>query len=193
MFGFKVFRLIADHLTRHGIAVLRCDDRGVGASSGNTAQSTSSDFADDALAQVAYLRTRPEIDKAHVGLLGHSEGGLIAPIAASRSSDVAFIILMSGPGLTGAEIMLAQSETVGRAAGMPRTSRSRRTRCCSGSCSRPSAPDKGWEEATAALKAAIKAAIDATAGAAAPGDQGPRRDHQRAGRRADCRGQKSPG
>ena len=160
VFGFKVFRLIADHLTRSGIAVLRCDDRGVGASSGSTAQSTSADFADDALAQVAYLRTRPEIDKAHVGLLGHSEGGLIAPIAASRSADVAFIILMSGPGLTGAEILLAQSETIGRAAGMP-DDRIRSNQALQRQLFAAARTGTGWEEATAAVRAAVKAAIDA--------------------------------
>ena len=160
VFGFKIFRLVADHLTRHGIAVLRCDDRGVGASSGSTAQSTSLDFADDALAQVAYLRTRPEIDKAHVGLLGHSEGGLIAPIAATRSADVAFIILMSGPGLTGAEIMLAQSETVGRAAGMT-DDQIKKNQALQRQLFEAARTGTGWDEATAAVKAVIKAAIDA--------------------------------
>ena len=160
VFGFKIFRLVADHLTRNGIAVLRCDDRGVGASSGSTAQSTSLDFADDALAQVAYLRTRPEIDKAHIGLLGHSEGGLIAPIAASRSTDVAFIILMSGPGLTGAEIMLAQSETVGRAAGMT-DDQIKKNQVLQRQLFETVRTGKGWDEATAAVKAAIRTAIDA--------------------------------
>jgi len=160
VFGFKVFRLLADHLTRHGIAVLRCDDRGVGASSGSTAQSTSSDFADDALAQVAYLRTRSEIEKAHVGLLGHSEGGLIAPLAASRTADVAFIILMSGPGLTGAEIMLAQSETIGRAAGVT-DAQITSNQTLQRQLFAAARTDTGWDEATAAVKAAIKTAIDA--------------------------------
>ena len=160
VFGFKVFRLIADHLTRQGIAVLRCDDRGVGASTGNVSQSTSSDFADDALAQVAYLRTRPEIDKAHVGLLGHSEGGLVAPIAASRSTDVAFIILMSGPGLTGAEIMLAQSETVGRAAGMS-DDQIKKNQVLQRQLFEAARTGTGWDEAAAAVKAAVRGAIDA--------------------------------
>lgn len=160
VFGFKVFRLIADRLTRDGIAVLRCDDRGVGASTGSTAQSTSVDFADDALAQVAYLKTRPEIDKAHIGLLGHSEGGLIAPIAASRSADVAFIILMSGPGLPGAEVMLAQSETVGRAAGMT-DDQIQKNQVLQRQLFEAARTGAGWDEASAAVKAAMKAALDA--------------------------------
>ena len=110
VFGFKVFRLLADQMTRQGIAVLRCDDRGVGGSSGSTPQSTSEDFASDVLTDIAYLKTRPEIDAAHIGLVGHSEGGLIAPIVAARSRDVAFIVLMSGPALTGEKVMLAQGE-----------------------------------------------------------------------------------
>ncbi len=118
VFGFKVFRLLADQLTRQGIAVLRCDDRGVGGSSGKTADSTSEDFATDVLADIAYLKTRPDIDPAHIGLVGHSEGGLIAPIAASRSRDVAFIVLMSGPALDGEKIMLAQGAALVKLRGL---------------------------------------------------------------------------
>jgi uncharacterized protein len=110
VFGVKPFRMIADHLTRAGIAVLRCDDRGVGGSTGSVPKSTTADFAEDVLAQVRYLETRPDIDKAHIGLLGHSEGGLVAPMAAATSKSVAFIVLMSGPALTGERIMLAQAE-----------------------------------------------------------------------------------
>jgi pimeloyl-ACP methyl ester carboxylesterase len=119
LFGFKPFKVIADHLTRAGIAVLRCDDRGVGGSTGSVAQSTSADFADDALAEVQFLRARPDIDKTHVGLLGHSEGGIVAPMAAVKSTDVAFIVLISGPSLTGEQILLAQADLLQRAAGVP--------------------------------------------------------------------------
>lgn len=117
VFGMKPFRLIADAFTRQGIAVLRCDDRGVGGSTGSTKDSSSADFADDALAEVGYLKGRPEIDKARIGLLGHSEGGIVAPIAASRSSDVAFIVLLSGSAVTGEKILFAQSELLMRSAG----------------------------------------------------------------------------
>jgi pimeloyl-ACP methyl ester carboxylesterase len=108
VFGFKVFRLIADHLTRNGIAVLRCDDRGVGGSNGSTPNSTSADFADDVVAEVAFLKARPDIDAKHIGVLGHSEGGLIGPLAATRSPDIAFVVMLSGPALTGEQILLAQ-------------------------------------------------------------------------------------
>jgi uncharacterized protein len=117
VFGFKVFRLIADHLTRKDIAVLRCDDRGVGGSGGNMAVATTANFADDALAGVEYLKTRADIDPARIGILGHSEGGLVAPMVASRSTDVAFIILMSGPGQTGEGVLLSQAALIQRIAG----------------------------------------------------------------------------
>ncbi len=108
LFGFQPFRLIADHLARAGIAALRCDDRGVGGSTGDTTQSTSEDFAGDILAGVGYLKTRSDVDSQRIGLWGHSEGGIVAPMVASRSVDVAFIILMSGPGVTGEQIVETQ-------------------------------------------------------------------------------------
>jgi pimeloyl-ACP methyl ester carboxylesterase len=119
VFGFKLFRLIADHLSRNGFAVLRVDDRGVGGSTGSVAASTSEDFAGDALAEVAYLKGRSDIDPKRIGLCGHSEGGLVAPLAAARSSDVAFVVLMAPPGLTGEKIMIAQGEAIGRVQGIP--------------------------------------------------------------------------
>ena len=119
VFGIKPFRMIADHLTRAGIAVLRCDDRGVGGSTGSVPKSTTADFAEDALAQVRYLEARPDIDKAHIGLLGHSEGGLVAPMAAAASKSIAFIVLLSGPALTGEKVMLAQAERLAAAERIP--------------------------------------------------------------------------
>ncbi|HEX6973723.1 MAG TPA: alpha/beta fold hydrolase [Vicinamibacterales bacterium] len=119
VFGHKPFLILADHLTRNGIAVLRVDDRGVGGSSGKTSASTSEDFAGDVLAGVEYLKTRKEIDPKRIGLIGHSEGGLIAPIAANRSSDVAFIVLMAGPGLPGDQILLLQGAAIAQANGAP--------------------------------------------------------------------------
>jgi pimeloyl-ACP methyl ester carboxylesterase len=108
----KPFLVLADYLARRGIAVLRADDRGVGGSTGNTLQSTTEDFCGDALAGVAFLKARKEINTHEIGLIGHSEGGLIAPLAASRSDDVAFIVLMAGTGLPGEELLVVQNAAV---------------------------------------------------------------------------------
>ena len=106
VFGHKPFLVLADHLARLGIAVLRVDDRGVGESTGSFSEATSQDFAADALAGIEYLKTRKEIAHGKIGLLGHCEGGLIAPMAAAQSSDVAFVVMMAGPGLKGEQIVL---------------------------------------------------------------------------------------
>ncbi len=115
--GHRPFLVLADHLTRRGIAVLRYDDRGVGESTGDFAAATSPDFASDALAGVAYLKTRDDVDTGAIGLAGHSEGGLVAPMAAVESDDVAFIVLMAGPGITGEQILYAQGALIARAQG----------------------------------------------------------------------------
>ena len=94
--GYRPFRQIADSLGRRGIAVLRMDDRGTGASKGTFKGATSSDFADDARAGLAYLRTRPEIDSTKLGVLGHSEGAIIAPIVATREPSLRAIVLLAG-------------------------------------------------------------------------------------------------
>ena len=91
IFGHKPFLVLADHLTRRGIAVLRYDDRGVGKSTGKFASATSEDFAGDAWAAWQTLSTRPEIDARRIGLLGHSEGGLIAPMLAAAHPEIAFV------------------------------------------------------------------------------------------------------
>jgi pimeloyl-ACP methyl ester carboxylesterase len=115
--GHRPFLVLSDHLTRHGIAVLRFDDRGVGGSTGDFTTATSEDFATDALAGVSYLLGRDDIDSQEIGLIGHSEGGLIAPLAAVQSDDIAFMVLMAGPAVTGEEIILEQSALISRAAG----------------------------------------------------------------------------
>lgn len=112
VFGHRPFLVLADYLTRKGIAVLRVDDRGVGGSTGNLLEATSEDFAGDVLTGVNYLKSRKEVNPKKIGLIGHSEGGIIAPIAAVRSSDVAFIVLMAGTGLTGEEIIYLQSDLI---------------------------------------------------------------------------------
>jgi uncharacterized protein len=117
--GHKPFLIIADHLTKQGIAVLRFDDRGVGASEGDFGAATSADFAKDVAAAVNYLKTRDDVDHAKIGLIGHSEGGLIAPIVAvNYAPDVNFIVLLAGPGISGDKILLLQQELIGKAAGM---------------------------------------------------------------------------
>lgn len=117
LFGHKPFLVLSDHLTRQGIAVLRVDDRGVGGSSGNSSDSTSLDFATDVLAGIDFLKKRAEIDSSRIGLIGHSEGGLIAPIVAAQSKDVAFIVMMAGTGVPGEEILYEQAAAVQRAMG----------------------------------------------------------------------------
>nr|WP_319272719.1 alpha/beta fold hydrolase [uncultured Draconibacterium sp.] len=119
IFGHKPFAVIADYLTRNGIAVLRVDDRGVGGSEGSVSESTSLDFAGDVLAGVDFLKNRDEIDPAKIGLIGHSEGGLIAPIAATQSEDIAFIVMMAGSGTVGEQILYEQGALIAKAAGLP--------------------------------------------------------------------------
>ena len=118
LLGHKPFLVLADYLTRQGLAVLRFDDRGVGKSTGEFAKATSADFATDVLAGVEYLKTRKEIDPKKIGLIGHSEGGLIAPMVAAQSADAAFIVLMAGPGISGEEILHLQSGLIARAGGV---------------------------------------------------------------------------
>ena len=118
IFGHYPFLVLADYLTRKGIAVLRVDDRGVGESTGDFSQATSEDFASDVLTGIKYLKTRKEINPEQIGLIGHSEGGLIAPMVAVKSPDVAFIILMAGTGLTGEEILYLQGALISRAMGV---------------------------------------------------------------------------
>src|SRR5262245_8010092 len=105
IFGFKVFQVLADRLARNGVAGYRYDDRGVGGSTGNVANATTQDFASDALAALVALKGRPEIDARRMGLLGHSEGATAAAIAASRSSDVSFAILIAPPALRGEDVL----------------------------------------------------------------------------------------
>jgi uncharacterized protein len=118
IFQHKPFLILADVLTRRGIAVLRVDDRGVGGSTGSVVKSTSEDFAGDVLAGIAFLKSRADINAKKIGLIGHSEGGLIAPLVAARSSDVVFIVMMAGTGLPGAEISYLQGRLIGKAMGV---------------------------------------------------------------------------
>ncbi|HVS98547.1 MAG TPA: alpha/beta fold hydrolase [Puia sp.] len=110
LFGHKPFAVIADYLTRRGYAVLRVDDRSAGLSTGDVAHATSADFAGDVETSLNWLLTRKEIDHRRIGLIGHSEGGMIAPMLAARRKDVAFIISLAGP-LGGYSTVIYQVET----------------------------------------------------------------------------------
>jgi len=117
IFKHKPFMVIADYLTRQGMAVLRCDDRGFGKSSGDI-NSTTLDYANDVEAMFRFLLSHPKTKNSKIGLIGHSEGGLIAPIVASRNKEVAFIILLAGPGLDGKETLLLQNKKICQIGGM---------------------------------------------------------------------------
>lgn len=123
IFGHKPFLVLSDYLTRNGIAVLRYDDRGVGKSEGKelAVTSTSADLVSDVQAAVSYLLKRKEIDKNKIGLIGHSEGGMIAPMMAAKSKDIAFLVLLAGPGIPGDELLLLQNTLIAKAHGVPET------------------------------------------------------------------------
>lgn len=119
--GHKPFLVLSDYLTRNGIAVLRYDDRGINKSGGKFLNSTSADFATDTKAAVNYLLTRKEIDQHKIGLIGHSEGGMIAPMVAVKSDNIAFLVLLAAPGIPMDELMLSQAYLIGKASGMTKT------------------------------------------------------------------------
>jgi len=118
VFGHKPFLVLSDWLTRRGIEVLRADDRGTGKSTGNFATATTADFATDTEAGVAFLKTRPEVDPHKIGLIGHSEGGVIAPMVAARNHDVAFIVMLAGTGVPGDQVLVEQARLISEAAGL---------------------------------------------------------------------------
>jgi dienelactone hydrolase len=118
LLGHKPFLVLADYLTRRGIAVLRVDDRTMGGSTGDVIHATSADFATDVEAGVTYLKTRAEIDRRKIGLIGHSEGGMIAPMVAVKDPSVAWIVLMAGPGIPGDVLLTEQGRLIRVAMGM---------------------------------------------------------------------------
>lgn len=117
LMGHKPFLVIADYLTRRGIAVLRMDDRGVGGSTGSSKEETLDEMADDAIADVVYLKNRKEIDAKRIGVIGHSEGGIVGPAAAVRTSAISFVVMLAGTGVPGTEVLKEQGEAIIRAAG----------------------------------------------------------------------------
>jgi len=118
LLGHKPFFVLADHLTKSGIAVLRFDDRGTAESTGDFATATSLDFVIDVESAIKYLQTRKEINKKRIGLVGHSEGGIIAPMVAAESKDINFIVLLAGMGIPGNQLLLLQQELIGKAMGV---------------------------------------------------------------------------
>ena len=123
LMGHKPFLVVADYLTRNGIGVLRYDDRGTAQSGGRFSTATSSDFSNDAEAAVEYLRTRHEVDSLRIGLIGHSEGGIIAPMVAARNKRVAFVVMLAGVGVPGHEVLKTQVEDMAKASGVPDSAR----------------------------------------------------------------------
>jgi pimeloyl-ACP methyl ester carboxylesterase len=122
IFGHKPFAVLADYLTKKGYAVLRVDDRIIGKTTGTLTNVTSADFAKDVEAGIAYLKTRSEVDKNKIGLIGHSEGGAIAPMVAAIHPDLYFIILWAGPIAGGLKINVEQNGYALEQAGIDNTS-----------------------------------------------------------------------
>jgi pimeloyl-ACP methyl ester carboxylesterase len=116
--GHKPFLLLADFLTRKGIAVFRYDKRGIAQSTGNFSGATIDDFTSDLQAAVAFAKSRKEVDAKRIGAIGHSEGGILAALAATGSSDLHWLVLLGTPATTGERTLLRQSELVSRAGGL---------------------------------------------------------------------------
>lgn len=117
LLGHKPFLVLADYFTNNGFAVLRYDDRGVGASGGVFETATSADFATDALSALQYLHTRKDINKRKSGIMGHSEGAQIAAMLAAHQKEPSFIVMLAGPGMSGDQILLQQQEFIGKGSG----------------------------------------------------------------------------
>ena len=118
-FNHRPFLVLSDYLTRQGIGVLRYDDRGINESTGDFASATTADFSKDTEAAVHYLKARKDLQNTQIGLIGHSEGGMIAPMVAARNKAVDFIVLLAGPGIPIDELMLTQARKVSQASGVP--------------------------------------------------------------------------
>ena len=116
--GHKPFLVIADYLARHGIAALRLDSRGVGGSSGNYSQSTGDELAGDLLSAIEFLKKQPEIDPRAIGLVGHSAGGIVSSLAAAKSPDVRFLVLLAAPGLPDTEVLAIRVGAAGASRGL---------------------------------------------------------------------------
>ena len=180
LFGHKPFAVLADALTRSGVAVLRYDDRGVGGSAGDHAAATTEDFTADARGAVRFLAAHDAVDAARVGAIGHSEGGLIAPaLAAEHPDEIAFVVLLAGPAVGGEDVLIDQAAAVIRAAGGD----------AAAVAANRSVQDALFAAAAEADPAAASAAAVAAAVTDLPGDD---RDAARAALEAQARAVDSP-
>jgi len=115
--GHEIFTVLADYLSRRGVAVLRYDKRGLGGSTGDYSAATSNELGDDVLAAVEFLRARSDVDPARIGLVGLSEGGILGPAVANVSADVAFVVALGGPVMRGDELLALQADVIAAAEG----------------------------------------------------------------------------
>ncbi|MGL5773015.1 MAG: alpha/beta hydrolase family protein, partial [Bacteroidales bacterium] len=125
LMGHRPFLVIADYLTRNGISVLRYDDRGFAKSTGDFASATTFDFATDVRAAVSYLKTRKEIDPKRLGIIGHSEGGIIAPLVAVDEPKLDFIVLLGGSAVRGDSVLMMQSDLIAEVSGVNTSQRAK--------------------------------------------------------------------
>jgi len=163
LFEHKPFAVLADYLTRHGIAVLRYDDRGIARSTGRFAGATSADFATDANAAFAFLAARPEIDRRAIGFIGHSEGGMVGPLAAMDNPDVAWLVLLAGPGVATRDLLEAQRRALAESQGVS-AAEIERTASLQAELVRIAGSDASDAEARAAFAAALTDARMTAAG-----------------------------
>ena len=157
--GFKMFRALADHLTRNGVAVLRHDDRGVGGSTGALYESTVDDLAGDVLAAVEAMKRHPRIDTRRIGLVGHGEGGIIASLVASHSDDVSYIVMTAGPGVRGEQLVRSQNRSVLRTPGASEETIQRESEFAD-RIFQAVRTDEGWDELRADLRESVLESMD---------------------------------
>ena len=158
--GFRLFAVLADHLAGAGVASLRFDDRGVGGSTGDGLQATLQDRAGDVEAAVDVLRSRDEIDAGNVGLVGHSEGGIVAPVVANRTDGVAFVALLAAPAVPAGEILAAQQIELFEASGVT-AEEVEQFRALQQLVFRAVATGQGWDEAEATMRILVQQQFEA--------------------------------
>ena len=164
LLGHKPFWVIADYLSRRGIAVLRVDDRGTAKSTGDFAKATSADFATDASAAFAFLKTRKDIRPNAIGFIGHSEGGMVGPIAMATNKQVAFLVMMAGPGTALDQLMLSQRRLIGASMGQSEAEMNR-TEPVMAALFKAVASGATYEDGLAAARAVLTPEAMATLGA----------------------------